>query len=71
MGNYYVRTAVKPGITGLAQVRGFRGETRTEADVIRRVESDISYLETWSLSLDLIILVRTCWQIVRPPNGAR
>jgi exopolysaccharide biosynthesis polyprenyl glycosylphosphotransferase len=71
MRNYYIRTAVKPGITGLAQVRGFRGETRTEQDVIRRVESDISYLETWTLSLDLVILLRTLWQIIRPPKTAR
>lgn len=71
MRNYYVRSAVKPGITGLAQVRGFRGETRTEADVIRRVESDIAYIETWSLSLDMVILVRTVWQMMRPPKGAR
>lgn len=71
MRNYYVRSAVKPGITGLAQVRGFRGETRTEADVIRRVESDISYIETWSVSLDLVILLRTCWQMLRPPKAAR
>lgn len=71
MRNYYVRSAVKPGITGLAQVRGFRGETRTESDVVRRVESDISYIETWSLSLDMVILLRTCWQMVRPPKSAR
>src|SRR3569623_502909 len=50
MRNYFIRSRVKPGITGLAQVRGFRGQTRTEADIIRRVESDISYLETWSFS---------------------
>lgn len=71
MRNYYIRTAVKPGITGLAQVRGFRGETRTEVDIIRRVESDISYLETWTLSLDLVILLRTVWQILCPPISAR
>ena len=70
MRNYYVRTAVKPGITGLAQVRGFRGETRTENDIVRRVESDINYLETWSLSLDLVILLRTAGQMLRPPKSA-
>lgn len=70
MRNYYIRSNVKPGITGLAQVRGFRGETRSEQDVIRRVESDISYLETWSLSLDLVILARTAWQVIRPPKTA-
>ena len=70
MRNYYIRSNVKPGITGLAQVRGFRGETKAEEDIIRRVESDISYLETWSLSLNLVILVRTAWQIVFPPKSA-
>jgi putative colanic acid biosynthesis UDP-glucose lipid carrier transferase len=71
MRNYFIRSRVKPGITGLAQVRGFRGQTRTEADIIRRVESDISYLETWSFSLDCVIIARTLWQMIRPPRGAR
>jgi len=70
MRNYYVRSNVKPGMTGLAQVRGLRGATKSEEDIIRRVESDISYLETWSLSLDVVILARTLWQVVRPPKTA-
>lgn len=70
MRNYYIRSNVKPGITGLAQVRGFRGETRTDEDVVRRVESDISYLETWSVSLDFVILARTVWQMIFPPRTA-
>jgi putative colanic acid biosynthesis UDP-glucose lipid carrier transferase len=71
MRNYYIRSSVKPGITGLAQVRGFRGETRTEEDIVRRVESDISYLETWSFSLDCVIIARTLWQMLFPPRSAR
>ncbi len=70
MRNYYIRSNVKPGMTGLAQVRGYRGQITSETDIIRRVESDISYLETWSLGLDLVILARTVWQVLRPPRTA-
>jgi exopolysaccharide biosynthesis polyprenyl glycosylphosphotransferase len=70
MTNYHVRTFVKPGITGLAQVRGFRGEVSSEAEIARRLESDIAYLESWSLALDLLILSRTTWQMIFPPKTA-
>ncbi len=70
MMNYPVRGNVKPGITGLAQVRGFRGETRTPADVIKRVESDIQYLENWSFVMDCWIILRTAKQLVAPPSTA-
>jgi putative colanic acid biosynthesis UDP-glucose lipid carrier transferase len=56
---YYARHNIKPGITGLAQVRGFRGETRDIEQMIQRVESDIEYINNWSLWLDFVILVRT------------
>ena len=56
---YVRRHCVKPGITGLAQVRGWRGETDTEEKLIRRIESDFEYIATWSLRLDLLILLRT------------
>src|SRR6267142_3545505 len=59
MGNYHVRTFVKPGITGLAQVRGFRGEARDSADIENRVACDIEYLENWNLSLECAIILRT------------
>ena len=68
--NYPVRGNVKPGITGLAQVRGFRGETKTAEDVIKRVESDIHYLENWSFLMDCWIIVQTAAQVVRPPPTA-
>ena len=61
---------VKPGITGLAQVRGFRGEARTPDDIALRLESDIAYLENWRLTLDLAIIVRTTWQMLFPPKSA-
>jgi exopolysaccharide biosynthesis polyprenyl glycosylphosphotransferase len=70
LNNYHIRAQVKPGITGLAQVRGFRGETRTEDQLRQRVESDIDYLENWSLAIDLLIILRTMWQVVRPPHTA-
>lgn len=56
---YMARHRVRPGLTGLAQVRGWRGETETADKLLRRVESDLEYIETWSLGLDLGILLRT------------
>jgi exopolysaccharide biosynthesis polyprenyl glycosylphosphotransferase len=70
MANYHVRTFVKPGITGLAQVRGFRGEARNNADIQNRVACDIEYLENWNLSLELVIIMRTLWHLVKPPHTA-
>jgi len=70
MTNYHIRTFVKPGITGLAQVRGFRGEASSAEEIARRLESDISYLENWRLALDLSIIVRTAWQMFAPPKTA-
>jgi Undecaprenyl-phosphate glucose phosphotransferase len=56
---YMVRHFVRPGITGWAQVNGFRGETRTPELMERRIELDIWYLENWSFRLDLKIVVKT------------
>lgn len=70
LANYPVRRNVKPGITGLAQVRGFRGEIKSRADVIKRVESDIQYIENWSFFLDCWIILRTATQVVFPPKTA-
>lgn len=70
MHNYHVRAHVKPGITGLAQVSGYRGETRTEADVVNRVKADIYYLENWSMSMDCQIIFRTVFHVVGPPKTA-
>jgi exopolysaccharide biosynthesis polyprenyl glycosylphosphotransferase len=67
---YRVRSFVKPGITGLAQINGFRGETRTNAHIIDRVESDVFYLENWSILLDLIIVLKTIPQMILPPKTA-
>ena len=56
---FMVRHFVKPGITGLAQTSGFRGEVETDKDIINRVKYDIFYIENWSLLLDLKIIVQT------------
>ena len=57
--DYYVRHNIKPGITGLAQVRGFRGETKDIDLMTKRIESDIEYINNWSVWLDIAILART------------
>jgi putative colanic acid biosynthesis UDP-glucose lipid carrier transferase len=56
---YMVRHKVKPGITGWAQVNGYRGETETVDKMQKRIEYDLEYLRTWSLGLDLWIIVKT------------
>ncbi len=65
LDTYAQRHRVKPGITGWAQVNGWRGETDTEEKLIRRVEHDLSYIENWSPVLDLKILVLTVWAVLR------
>lgn len=59
INSYFARHNIKPGITGLAQVRGLRGETKDDEQMRQRVEADIEYINNWSLWLDLTILVRT------------
>lgn len=59
VNKFMVRHFVKPGITGLAQVKGFRGEIETDEDIINRVKYDIYYLENWSLILDINIVFLT------------
>lgn len=56
---FMVRHFVKPGITGLAQVSGYRGEVETEEDIIGRVRNDIFYIENWSTVMDLKIIFKT------------
>ena len=51
--------AVRPGLTGWAQIHGHRGETRTVEQMQRRVQRDLQYVENWSLWLDMVIAVRT------------
>jgi putative colanic acid biosynthesis UDP-glucose lipid carrier transferase len=70
MANYHVRAFVKPGITGLAQVRGFRGEAHNNSDIENRVACDIEYLENWNFSLECGIILRTFAQLIVPPRTA-
>ena len=70
LNNFHVRAQVKPGITGLAQIRGYRGEIKEEKDIVERVKADIYYLEHWSLTLDCYIILQTIKQVVLPPEQA-
>ncbi|HPF90731.1 MAG: exopolysaccharide biosynthesis polyprenyl glycosylphosphotransferase [Flavobacteriales bacterium] len=67
---YMVRHFVRPGITGWAQVNGFRGETRTPELMERRVELDVWYLENWSFWLDLRIVVKTVTNMLGKEENA-
>lgn len=69
--DYSVRHFAKPGITGLAQVKGCRGETDTPAKVRQRVRLDHFYLRRWSILLDVCIVFDTVFQIIFPPKSAR
>jgi Undecaprenyl-phosphate glucose phosphotransferase len=66
---YFARHRVKPGITGWAQVNGWRGETDTHEKIQRRVEHDLYYIENWSVMLDLTILASTPLALARTENA--
>ncbi|WP_343695175.1 undecaprenyl-phosphate glucose phosphotransferase [Flavobacterium sp.] len=70
INNYLVRQFAKPGITGWAQVNGFRGETKELIDMENRVEYDIWYIENWSLLLDIKIIVRTIINVLKGEENA-
>jgi putative colanic acid biosynthesis UDP-glucose lipid carrier transferase len=56
---YMIRHKVNPGITGLAQIQGHRGETSSVDDMRQRIEADLEYLRNWSLMLDMRIILKT------------
>lgn len=62
---YMQRHKVKPGITGWAQVNGLRGETETLEKMKARIEYDLDYLRNWSLRLDMYIIAKTIWVVLR------
>ena len=66
---YMVRHKVKPGITGWAQVNGYRGETETLEKMQRRIEYDLDYLRNWSLGLDLLIILKTVFVVLKDKNA--
>ena len=68
--NYLVRQYAKPGITGWAQVNGFRGETKTLDEMEGRVKHDIYYIENWSFLLDLKIIWLTVWNMIKGEENA-
>ena len=67
---YMVRQLVKPGITGAAQVKGYRGETKELEDMEGRVRLDVWYIENWSLSLDINIIFHTVWNAFKGDEKA-
>src|SRR5256714_3994028 len=66
---YMIRNKVKPGVTGLAQVNGFRGETDTVEKMKARIDYDLAYLRNWSLLLDLQIILKTIVVVLRKQNA--
>ena len=66
---YMLRHKAKPGITGWAQVNGFRGETEVLEKMQGRVELDLHYLQNWSVLLDMYIIARTVWVVLRKDNA--
>jgi putative colanic acid biosynthesis UDP-glucose lipid carrier transferase len=70
MHTYAHRHTVTPGITGYAQVNGFRGETRTSGAMEKRVEYDLQYVENWSLLLDMQIILKTVKNMIAGEKNA-
>lgn len=70
INNYLVRQLIKPGITGWAQVNGYRGEIESDLDIKNRVSYDIWYLENWSFFLDIRIIYLTVWNIFKGEDKA-
>ena len=66
---YFARHKVKPGITGWAQINGWRGETDTPVKIQKRVEHDLAYIENWSIFFDMYILAITPWALTRTENA--
>jgi len=65
-----VRHFLKPGITGWAQIKGLRGETKDTESMLKRVEADVWYLESWSFLLDLKIIFLTVWGTIKGDKNA-
>ncbi len=66
---YAIRHKVKPGMTGWAQVNGWRGSTQTEQDIMGRLEHDFYYINNWSITLDLYIILRTAKVLISGENA--
>ena len=70
VNNYLERHAMKPGITGLAQVRGYRGEIKKKSDIKNRIRLDIFYIENWSILLDVKIILQTIFNVYKGEEKA-
>jgi len=68
--SYRSKHWVRPGITGLAQSEGFRGEIQTPEQLQERIRLDLYYIAHWSVWLDLQITLKTAWQVFFPPRTA-
>ncbi len=68
--NFIFRHNVKPGVTGLAQIKGYRGEIKLDNDIINRIKYDIFYIENWSLLLDVKIILRTFINVLKGDDKA-
>jgi Undecaprenyl-phosphate glucose phosphotransferase len=69
VATYFARHNVKPGITGWAQINGWRGETDTEEKIRQRVAFDLDYIKRWSVGFDLLILVKTPLSLLKTENA--
>ena len=67
---YMIRHFVKPGVTGWAQVNGFRGEIKEKEQLRKRIEYDIFYLENWNLWFDLRVIFLTVWVTIKGDKNA-
>lgn len=67
---FMLRHTVKPGITGLAQINGFRGEITSIQDIKKRVQFDVNYVENWAFNLDLKIILLTIWVLIKGQDSA-
>ncbi len=66
---YFARHKVKPGLTGWAQINGWRGDTDTQEKIQRRIECDLYYIENWSMLFDIYILLRTPLALIKGENA--
>lgn len=67
---YTLRHHVKPGITGLAQIKGYRGEVNSDHDMELRIRADIFYVRNWSFWMDIMIIVKTAWKMATGDENA-
>ncbi|MBK0369615.1 exopolysaccharide biosynthesis polyprenyl glycosylphosphotransferase [Flavobacterium agrisoli] len=70
VNNFMIRHFIKPGITGLAQTRGYRGAVEKDSDIINRYKYDIFYMENWSILLDIEIILTTIFNIIKGDDKA-